>query len=212
MANALATVVLAGSAVLWLAMPASSAEIADKGSPIAGSVSAQRTAKRLLQVSGTAEKFTSTAQQQIRNIIRTYASIVNMELDVTLPDTVKNRITDCYRRVYAWENFEDGIASILSQHLSGKEMLILIDYYRGLGLSPPDIDTFKALDTKAATIEAKSADYMFANSDGCVELNATSISRYLTTQAPLIYYSTDKQDSKSRLDVFQLLWNKLVGH
>ncbi len=139
-----------------------------------------RYAKRLLEVSGTPEQFESTAQQQTSAIIRTYLSIVNMSVDVRLPRHITNSISNCYQQAYAWSNFEDGIADILAQQLSDKEMLLLIDFYRNLGLPPMEIDTFKATLAKVPAIQEISANYIFSQSEGCVEQDASTIKDYLT--------------------------------
>lgn len=163
------TVVPVLALLLSLAAPAAYAE----------SPNSLRYAKRLLQVSGTAEQFEMRTQDQIRAIIRTYLSIVNMSVDVQLPQHITRRISDCYQEAYAWENFEEGIAQIFSQKLSDKEMLLLIDFYRDLGLPPSAIDTFKSTLAKVPAIQEVSADYIFNQSAGCVAKDATAINDYL---------------------------------
>ncbi len=140
-----------------------------------------RYAKRLLRVSGTAEHFAARTSHQTSNIIRSYTSIVNMEADVRLPQHVLSSIRSCYQRVYAWENFEDGIALILAQQLSDEEMLILIDFYRDLGLPPMAIETFKATIAKAPSIQEVSADFIFTESGSCVDEDANTIYSYLSS-------------------------------
>ena len=148
---------------------------------LAQSVDSVRYAKRLLRVSGTAEQFESAAQQQTRAIIRTYLSIVNMSVDVKLPTHVTSRISACYDAAYAWENFEDGVAEIVSQQLADKEMLLLIDFYNDLGLPPSEIDTFKATLDKMTSIREFSANFIFDQSAGCVDQDAEIINGYLTS-------------------------------
>ncbi len=140
-----------------------------------------RYAKRLLRVSGTAEQFESAAQQQTRAIIRTYLSIVNMSVDVKLPDHVTSSIAACYDATYAWGNFEDGVAEIVSQQLTDKEMLLLIDFYNDLGLPSSEIDTFKTTLDKMSSIREFSANFIFDQSIGCVDQDAEIINRYLTS-------------------------------
>lgn len=140
-----------------------------------------RYAKRLLRVSGTAEQFESAAQQQTRAIIRTYLSIVNMSVDVKLPTHVTSSIAACYDAAYAWENFEDGVADIVSQQLTNREMLLLIDFYNDLGLPPSEIDTFKATLDKMSSIREFSASFIFDQSAGCVDRDAEIINGYLSS-------------------------------
>ena len=146
------------------------------------SMTAKYKAKRLLVVSGTAELYSTAAEQQVRQIVRTYASIVNMERDVMLPDSVKTAIANCYRREYAWENFEDGIVRILTQKFSSGEMQLLIDFQRGRGLAPANIDLFKGLRRRVAAVEIEAADFIYASSKGCVEQDAATINRYLASE------------------------------
>mgnify|MGYP007000216529 len=47
-----------------------------------------------------------------KKIIRTYSSIVNMSESVVLPTGIKEQIEDCYAKVYAWDQFSQGIAEI----------------------------------------------------------------------------------------------------
>ena len=144
-------------------------------------------AERLLRVSKTQQHFQSMTSRQVRDILRTYTSIVAMEVDVNLPRHLTASIADCYTETYAWENFEPGIALILQEQLSHKEILILIDFYRDLGMPPSDIQAFKDTIAKAPVIQQVSADYIFANSEGCVEKDATLIYHYLDSlqQSPV---------------------------
>ena len=141
---------------------------------------AVRDANRLLRVTNMGSRFESTALQQTREIIRTYASIVNMSVDITLPQQIKNSIADCYAEVYAWEHFQAGIARILADNLSQKELRLLTDFYSDRGLPPMEIDTFKRIVAKADHIQRISADYIFANSDSCVQRDAELIQDYLS--------------------------------
>ena len=120
------------------------------------------------------------AARQVRDIIRTYTSIVSMTVDVRLPEEITNNISDCYARVYAWENFEQGIAEIIAQQLSQKEILILTEFYQDLALPPWEIETFKGTIAKAPLLEQVSGDYIFSNSGNCVEHSVSTIRHYLT--------------------------------
>jgi len=137
-------------------------------------------AKQLLRVSNTEDHFQALAADQVRDIIRTYSSIVSMTVDVRLPREVTSNIADCYARVYAWENFEQGIAEIIAEQLSQKEILLLTDFYQDLSLPPMEIDTFKGAIAKAPQLERVSADYIFSHSGNCVEHSSLAIRRYLS--------------------------------
>lgn len=140
-------------------------------------------ARLLLRVSNTAEHFETRTQSQIRNILRTYASIVAMESDVELPAGIRSTIAACYTREYAWENFRGGFAEIIAEHLSPQQIQLLIGFYRNRGLPPSQIDTFKATIAKAELIEAISADYIFSSSPGCVHRDAQLISSFIDSQS-----------------------------
>ena len=141
-----------------------------------------RDANRLLQVTDIGKHFEVTAQLQTRDIIRTYVSIVSMSLEVTLPEQIKNKIASCYAKVYAWENFQPGIAQIFAENLSQKELRLLIDFYRNLGLPPMEIKAFKELISKSEQIRRMSAEYIFLNSGSCVDQDAGVINEYLANQ------------------------------
>ena len=138
-----------------------------------------RDANRLIQVTEVGKHFESLAEQQTRAIIRTYSSIVSTSVEVALPAQLKNRIAACYAEVYAWNNFKAGIAQILADNLSEREMRILIDFYLDRGLAPREIQTFKDTIAKAEQIRRVSAEYMLLNSKGCVVRDAELILGYL---------------------------------
>ncbi|MCH7817018.1 MAG: hypothetical protein IIC60_10670 [Proteobacteria bacterium] len=139
-------------------------------------------AKRLLRVTDIGRKFESMALQQTRDIIRTYASIVSMSVQVALPAQIKQDIAACYAEVYAWKNFAPGIAQILAENLSQKELQLLIDFYGNRSLPPMEIQTFKDILAKAGQIQQISADYIFAHSTSCVERDADLIRSYLANR------------------------------
>ena len=142
-----------------------------------------RDANRLLRVTNLGNQFDLMALDQTRKIIRTYSSIVNMSVALDLPQTIKTLIAACYEEVYAWDQFEPGIVQILAQNLSQKELRLLIDFYSNRGLPPMEIDTFKNTVSKANKIERISLEYIFENSDSCVERDAQLIEEFLTQQA-----------------------------
>jgi len=92
-----------------------------------------------------------------------------MSADVELPQRIKQEIAACYKQAFAWEKFEDGIAQILMDNFSKDEMSLLTDFYRSKGLPPTEIPNFKAAIAKGEVIQQLTADYIFANSDGCAE-------------------------------------------
>ena len=128
-----------------------------------------RDADRLLRVSNVASQFESMTLLQTQNIIRTYTSIVAMSSEVELPQWIKMEIAACYKQTFAWEKFEDGIAQILLDNFSNHEMILLTNFYRSEGLPPTEIPNFKAAIAKGEMIQQLTADYIFANSDGCAE-------------------------------------------
>ncbi|MDP7456270.1 MAG: hypothetical protein QGF62_06835 [Gammaproteobacteria bacterium] len=136
-------------------------------------------ASRLLRVTSAGELFEETANQQTRDIIRTYVSIVNMSVQITLPDQIRDDIAECYRIMYAWEKFEPGIAQLLADNLSQHELRLLIDFYRNRGLPPAEIQAFKSTIAKADDIQLLISDYLFANSGGCVAQDTRSILSYI---------------------------------
>ncbi len=138
-------------------------------------------AHRLLRVADVKHHFETRTAEQTRAIIRTYASIVSMSVSVDLPDALLQKIRNCYAQVYAWENFEEGLAQILAENLSEKELQLLTDFYNNLGLPPFDIQNFKQTIAKAGHIQEVSLDYMWANSASCVEQDAELILDYVAT-------------------------------
>lgn len=152
-----------------------------------GSASADslQDANRLLRVTDVGKQFESMALLQTRSIIRTYSSIVSMSADSILPAQIKQAIAACYAQAYAWENFKPGIAKILADNFSQKEMRLLIDFYSNRGLPPMEIQSFKAAIAKGGLIQKMSAEYIFANSEGCVALDAELILGYLQQQQRL---------------------------
>lgn len=138
-----------------------------------------RDANRLMRASNVAGQFESMTLLQARNIIRTYSSIVAMSADVELPQWIKMEIAQCYQQTFAWENFEAGIAQIFLENFSEGEMSLLTDFYQSEGLPPTEIDNFKAAIAKGEMIQQLTADYIFANSDGCVEQDIDLILSFL---------------------------------
>ena len=136
-------------------------------------------ANRLLRVTGTGEMFDSTTREQTREIIRTYSLIVASSADRSLPRHVRDAIAECYSRTYAWENFAEGIARILADHLSEKELRLLIGIYQNRGVPPMEIETFRQTVRKGDAIAAASAEYIYDNSAGCVDHDARLIKRFL---------------------------------
>jgi len=143
------------------------------------SADAQREAGRLLRATNLGNKFQSVAQEQARIIIRTYTSIVSTSVEINLPIYLTQNIAACYSRSYSWNNFEAGIVNILADQLTEKEMRLLIDFYQDRGLPPMEIQAFKDIIKKADNIEQLSAEYIYTNSDSCVEKDVELIIAYL---------------------------------
>lgn len=143
---------------------------------------ALKSAHRLLAVGSVRKQFETQTELQARAILRHYDSILATSTTLVLPATIKSAIIDCYERVYAWDNFEPGIAQIFAHNLSEKELELLIDFYSNLGLAPGDIENFRTIIAKANSIQAQSLDYLFVNSASCVETDAELILDYVATQ------------------------------
>ena len=137
-------------------------------------------ANRLLRVTGAGDMFDSAAREQAREIIRTYSLIVSSSSDRSLPRRVRDAIAHCYSHNYAWENFADGIARILTDHLSDREIRLLIGIYQNRGLPPMDIEIFRQTVRKGDAIAAASAEYIYRNSTGCAGRDARLIKRFLS--------------------------------
>lgn len=138
-----------------------------------------REANRLLRVSGTGEHFNAVAVHQANNIIRHYSIIVRRNTDVALPPSLRRDIARCYQEVYAWDNFESGIASLLAHTLDLHQLQLLIDFYQSRGLPPWEIDSFKQIIGLAEEFQRVSADFIYRNSASCVEQDARLIKAYL---------------------------------
>ena len=150
-------------------------------SPAAGLADALADARLLLRVSNSAAHFEHRTRSQTNNILRTYASIIAMERNVELPPQLRAAIAECYAREYAWDNFSAGFAEILAEHLSQPQLQLLIGFYRNRGIPPSQIPDFRAAIAKAGLIEEMSADYIFANSPGCVQQDARLITAYINS-------------------------------
>ena len=150
----------------------------------AGAEESLEEANRLLRVTGTGELFESTGREQAREIIRTYSLIVASSADRSLPRYVRDAIAECYSRNYAWENFAEGIARILADHLSKKELRLLIGVYQNRGVPPMEIGTFRQTVRKGDAIAAASAEYIYDNSTGCVDRDTRLIKRFLAESEP----------------------------
>lgn len=140
-------------------------------------------ANRLLRITGVGLRFEAATRAQARDIVRTYSSIVSTEVKIDLPVELTQLIEQCYLQVYAWENFSSGIAELLADQLSPREMKILIGFYSNQGLPPTEIETFKNTITKAESIQLASVEYIFQNSASCVDQDAILIHSFLSNRA-----------------------------
>ena len=105
-----------------------------------------------------------------------------MTESVVLPTDIKKQIEECYAKVYAWDQFSQGIAEILSEKLSLKEIKLLIAFYSNLALPPREIGTFKSLLTKSEAIEKTSLQYIYENSASCVVKDTLLINQFILNQ------------------------------
>ncbi|PCH59796.1 MAG: hypothetical protein COC19_06695 [SAR86 cluster bacterium] len=142
-------------------------------------------ANKLLRTAEIDRQMSITIELQIQNILNTYTSIIRTSASTTapidLPAELKQDISLCYKRVYAWENFEAGLAQILADNLSRQEMRLLINFYNAKAVVPSQIPQFKNTIAKAAFIQQLSADYIFTHSNSCVENDARLILNYLSS-------------------------------
>lgn len=142
-------------------------------------------AERLLRVANIGTRFESLAQQQAQQIIYNYAAIIQRSTDYRLPVMLERRIAECYRNVYQWKYFADGIAHIVASNFSSEELELLIDFHRNLGLPPNKIELFRETIRKAGTIREQSIDYIFTNSGSCVDRDAELIIQHLVSNQVL---------------------------
>jgi hypothetical protein len=138
-----------------------------------------RLAYQLLKVTGVEDEFQKAADLQTADIVRTYALIFQDSTDTDLPESIKQEISLCYQRVYAWDNFEAGIATIFAENMSQSDLRILIDFFSDLSVPPPQIPQFKELIGRAHVIEQRALNYMFDQSEGCDARNVGVIRSYL---------------------------------
>jgi len=146
----------------------------------AASADSLQSAKILLKVSNSAQQFSEQTKNHITDVLRTYSSIVAMETGIELPITIRSAIADCYSRAYDWSKFEGGFADILSQHLSGIQIDLLIGFYRNKSIPPAQIENFKNAIGSAGAIAKNSADLIYKTSPGCVKQDAQIIIGYLS--------------------------------
>lgn len=142
-----------------------------------------QSAHRLLRAADVQHHYETRTVQQTRAIIRTYSSIVSMSADISLPAELTQKIFNCYTEVYAWENFEDGLAQILADNLTEKELQLLIDFYTNLGLPPFEIQNFRNTIAKSTLIQEVSLDYLLTNSASCVESDVKLILDFVASQS-----------------------------
>ena len=141
-----------------------------------------RDASRLLELTDIGAQFETVVVNQTKKIIRTYSSIVNMSESLVLPTDIKEQIEDCYAKVYAWDQFSQGIAEILAEKLTLSEIKLLIAFYSNLGLPPREIGTFKSLLEKSEAIEKTSLQYIYEKSASCVVKDTLLINEFILIQ------------------------------
>lgn len=136
----------------------------------------------LLRLTSIDQKFDATRRQQTRDIIRTYSLIVSEKSEVQLPQPVKNAISKCYEESYDFEKFRRGIAEILVNTFSEKELKLLVDYNSNLGLPPREITAFREIVAKADIVQSIGAEFILNNSTGCVQKGASLVMEFLASQ------------------------------
>jgi len=136
----------------------------------------------LLRITNIAQQFDAKRAQQTRDIIRTYTLIVT-ELSATqLPQSIKAAITQCYEESYDFGQFERGIADILVKTFSAKELELLVDFHSDLALPPSQIKAFRDIVAKAKIVQTTGAEFIYNNSEGCVQKGANLVIDYLNSQ------------------------------
>lgn len=150
--------------------------------PVLASADAQRDANTLLRLTNINQQFERARIQQTRDIIRTYSLITNDNVNLNLPAHVKSTIIECYENNYDFEKFRQGIADILVDTYTEKELEILVDFYRDQGHPPSEIEAFKQIVAKAETIQTIAAEYILDNSEGCVEEGTQSVLDFIDAE------------------------------
>ena len=136
----------------------------------------------LLRLTNIDRQFSATRLDQTRDIIRTYSLIVSDATDVPLPQSIKTAIAKCYEESYDFEKFRRGIAEILVDTFSEKELELLVDFHSDLALPPSEIKAFRDIVAKAQIVQRIGAEFILNNSEGCVEQGASLVLEFLDSQ------------------------------
>ncbi len=136
-------------------------------------------AGQLLRAAQVGDLFETRARQQAQQIIHNYSVIIQRNTDYRLPVVLERRIEACYRDTYQWKFFEPGITRIVADAFSREELELLIDFHNNLGLPPNKIALFRNTIGKADWVHEQSVDFIFNNSNGCVDQDAELIIRHL---------------------------------
>ncbi len=136
----------------------------------------------LLRLTHIDRQFDAARDTQVRDIIRTYSLILREQAGIQLPRRIERAIFDCYEQSYNFTNFQLGIAEILVQTFSEKELELLKDFHSDLSLPPSAIGEFREIVAKAELVRTISAEYIFNNTEGCVEQGSNLVMEFLSSQ------------------------------
>jgi hypothetical protein len=150
--------------------------------PAPASADALDDAFTLLRLTHIDQQFAAARDLQVRGIIRTYSLILREQADIQLPRSIEGEIFDCYERSYNFANFRIGIAEILVDTFSDKELELLKDFHSDLGLPPSAISEFREIVAKAELVRTIGAEYIFNNTEGCVEQGTNLVMEFLKSQ------------------------------
>ena len=132
-----------------------------------------------MKITSAGKNFEAVAERQSRDIVRTFDSIVYQSAATGLPENIRTAITDCYVQEFSWEKFASGVAAILADNLNEQELSLLLDFYQDRSVPPDQIDAFKDTLSKATAIQQQAIDYIFANSNDCLDYSSRLIRDYL---------------------------------
>jgi hypothetical protein len=136
----------------------------------------------LLRLTNIDQQFDAARTKQTQDIIRTYSFIVDELAGVNLPQSIKSAISRCYEESYQFAKFRRGIAEILVDTFSEKELELLVDFHSDLALPPSEISAFRDIVAKANLVQTIGAEFILNNSEGCVQIGANLMMGFLDTQ------------------------------
>ncbi|MFT4862794.1 MAG: hypothetical protein ACI95C_002018 [Pseudohongiellaceae bacterium] len=137
---------------------------------------------KLLRLTNIDKQFNAASAEQTRDIIRTYSLIVSDAAEVQLPQAIKTAISKCYEESYDFTKFRRGIAEILVDTFSAKELELLVDFHSDLALPPSEISAFREIVAKAELVQRIGAEFILDNSEGCLQQGTNLVLDFLDTQ------------------------------